>query len=110
MVVTEGKLNQSIIMRANGIAVIIKYFHLFAAINRGDFNTAAQGSVIDNRTNACVSLHVAAALVSGPAEAAHPRVRSLGTPGTVYERRDGTWKSSPNLRRTFIVNTWKCNA
>lgn len=57
----------------------------------------------------CVSRHVAAALVLGPAEAAHHRVESLATPGSVYERRDGTWTSFPNLRRIFIVNIRKCS-
>lgn len=43
-------------------------------------------------------------LVSGQAEAAHHRVESLGTPGIVYARKDGTWTSCPSLKKTFTVN------
>lgn len=56
-----------------------------------------------------ISCHVAEALVSGPAEAARRRVGSLGTLGTVYEKRNGTWMSFPSLRRTFTVNIQKCS-
>lgn len=56
----------------------------------------------------CVSPGAVGVLVSGQAEAAHHRVESLGTQGTVYARRDGTWMNCPNLRKTFIVNTRKC--
>lgn len=56
----------------------------------------------------CVPRDVVGVLVLGRAEAAHHQAESLGTQGTVYERRDGTWTSCPSLRRTFIGNIRKC--
>lgn len=47
--------------------------------------------------------------VSGRAGAGPHPVESLEIQETVCERRDGTWMSCPNLRKTFMLNILKCS-
>lgn len=64
-------------------------------------------------SSGCIDLtvrcHIPAIPDSDQAEEVHPRVRSFGILGNAYERRDGTWMSFLNLRKTSIMKIPKCS-